>query len=256
MQIVTLSDPPADALAAIDARMRPRRIAWGAAAAPLVAGVLAFAIRQEAVGALLLIIGMVALIGLWLYGQLGGERRAHLEAGHAGEEAVRCTLAGLDDRYYLLNGVTVLGERMEIDHLLAGPRGLFVLETKAHGGTIVYGDGRWWRLQAGARGVLQRRQIGNPSAQAQRNARLLRRYLAAHLGARAKAVPLVPIVVFTHPHAMLDADEAPIPVVHLRQLPALLQIYSDDRLDAADVTCVVNLLTSPSPSTDHAGAAQ
>ena len=251
MQSVRLSDPPADALAAIDARMRPRRSAWGAAAAPLVVGVLAFALRQEAVGALLLLIGMVALLGLWLYGQLGGERRAPLEAGRAGEEAVRCALAGLDDRYYLLNGVIVPGERMEIDHLLAGPRGLFVLETKAHGGTIVYGDGRWWRIQAGARGLSQRQHIGNPSAQAQRNARLLRRYLVAHLGAWATALPLVPIVVFTHPHAMLDADDAPIPVVHLRQLPALLRIYSDDRLDAANVTCIVNLLTSPCPSNDH-----
>ena len=42
MQSVTLSDPPTDALAAIDARMRLRRSAWGAAAAPLVAAVLAF----------------------------------------------------------------------------------------------------------------------------------------------------------------------------------------------------------------------
>jgi hypothetical protein len=231
--------------------MRPRRIAWGAAAAPLVAAVLAFALRQEAVGALLLLIGLVALMGLWLYGQLGGDRRARLEAGRAGEEAVRCALAGLDDRYYLLNGVTVPGEHMEIDHLLAGPRGLFLLETKAHGGTIVYDDGRWFRIQAGARGPLQRRQIGNPSAQAQRNARLLRRYLAARLGARATALPLVPIVVFTHPHARLDADDAPIPVVYLRQLPALLQVYADDRLDAADVGRVVNLLTSPRPSNDH-----
>jgi hypothetical protein len=58
-------------------------------------------------------------------------------------------------------------------------------------------------------------------------------------------------VVFTHPHTMLDADVAPIPVVHLRQLPALLQIYADDRLDAADVRRVVSLPTSPRPSNDH-----
>jgi hypothetical protein len=58
-------------------------------------------------------------------------------------------------------------------------------------------------------------------------------------------------VVFTHPHAMLDADDAPIPVVHLRQLPALLQIYADDRLDAADVRRIVNLLMSSRPSNDH-----
>ena len=164
MQIVTLSDLSAGELAAIEARLRPSRLAWCFSAAPMLAGVVAFALRQEAVGALLLLIGLVALMGLWLYGQLGGERRAHLEAGRAGEEAVRRALAGLDDRYYLLNGLTVPGEHMEIDHLLAGPRGLFLLETKAHGGTIVYGDGRWWRIHAGARGPLQRRQIGNPSA--------------------------------------------------------------------------------------------
>jgi hypothetical protein len=249
MQIVTLSDLPARELAAIETRLRRPCVVWCAAAAPFLAGIVAFALRQAAVGALLLIIGMAALLGVWLYGNLGGERRAQLEAGRAGEEAVRRALGGLDDRYYLLNGVTLPAERMEIDHLLAGPRGLFVLETKSHGGTIVYGDGRWSRLQADASGALQPRQIGNPSAQAERSARLLRRYLAAHLGARANALPLVPVVVFTHPHAQLDTGAAPIPVVHLRQLPALLQLYADDRLAAADVTRVVTLLTRPDGST-------
>jgi hypothetical protein len=37
--------------------------------------------------------------------------------------------------------------------------------------------------------------------------------------------------------------------VHLRQLPALLRIYSDDRLAAADVTRVVDLLTCSSTRT-------
>src|SRR5919201_2228485 len=138
MQIVTLSDPPADALAAIDARMRPRRSAWGAAAAPLVAAVPAFVVGQESVGALLLLIGLVALIGLWLYGQLGGEPRACLEAGRAGEETVRCALAGLDDRYYLLNGVTVPGERMEIDHLLGAL--LFLWQRVPAARLEVFGD--------------------------------------------------------------------------------------------------------------------
>ena len=50
---------------------------------------------------------------------------------------------------------------------------------------------------------------------------------------------------------MLNADDAPIPVVYLGQLPALLQVYADDRLDAADVGRVVNLLTSPYSSNDH-----
>ena len=84
MQTVMLTDPPARELAAIEARQRPRRLAWGAATAPLVAAVPAFALQQDAVGALLLLFGTAALIGLWLYGHLGGERRAQLEAGHAG----------------------------------------------------------------------------------------------------------------------------------------------------------------------------
>ena len=90
MQNVTLSDPPADALAAIKARLRPRRIAWYAAAAPLVAGVLAFAVRQDGVGALLLIIGMAALLGLWLYCQLGGGGEGN---EHSSPETLWCAPA-------------------------------------------------------------------------------------------------------------------------------------------------------------------
>ena len=70
MQNVTLSDPPADALAAIKARLRPRRRAWGAAAAPLVAGVLAYgaAVRGSrpallALGGLGIATLLIALVG-------------------------------------------------------------------------------------------------------------------------------------------------------------------------------------------------
>lgn len=243
MHSVTISDMPGQRLAGIEARLRPSRLAWCGAALPVIAGTLALALHHSASGASLLLIGLLLLVGVGLYGSRGGAERAPLEAGVAAEQAVRQALAGLDDRYYLLNGLRLPEGQVEIDHLLLGPRGLFVLETKAHGGSIVYAEGSWLRLQPGANGVLQRRQIGDPAAQVQRNARALRLYLAAQLGAWARALPLVPIVVFTHPHITLEVYEGGVAIVRLTDLAPLLRLYGEDRLAPAEVSRILALLT-------------
>lgn len=245
MRSITLSDMPGQTLASIEARLRPPRLAWAGAALLAAAGALALALRQGALGALLLLGGLLLGLGLWLYSASNGTERAPLEAGAAGEQAVRRALAGLDDRYTLLNGLRLPERQVEIDHLLIGPRGLFLLETKAHGGAIVYAEGGWLRLQPGAHGVLRRRQIGDPAAQAQRNMRALRHHLATRLGARAQALPLVPIVVFTHPHVTLETVGAEVAIVRLADLPPLLRLYPEDRLAPDDAARIVALFTAP-----------
>jgi uncharacterized RDD family membrane protein YckC len=59
-----------------------------------------------------------------------------LEVGRAGEEAVAASLAHLSEKgYYLFNNLraSVVGD---IDHLLVGPAGVFVIETKSHKGRV------------------------------------------------------------------------------------------------------------------------
>lgn len=244
MQVITLSDHPGRRLAGLAARQSPARLAWAVAALPLAVGLAALALGQQAGGALLVLVGLVAVVGVYLYDNAGAGQQFALEAGHAGEQAVQRYLAGLDDRYYLLNGLTQPDGHGEIDHVLVGPRGVFVVETKAHHGTVIHDEDGWRRLVPDARGMLRPRQIGDPSGQVQRNAHNLRRRLQAVWGAGAGGLPIVAMVVFTHPHVMLDVAGAPVPVTHLRDLPTLLHLYPDDRLSAPDAARIVGLLTA------------
>jgi hypothetical protein len=86
-----------------------------------------------------LIAGLVSLLSLPLF-----KKSKILAAGAAGENAVsRLLLKELDDNWYLINDCVV--NRAQIDHILIGPKGIFVLETKNYKG-IVYGsreDKRW-----------------------------------------------------------------------------------------------------------------
>lgn len=71
--------------------------------------------------------------------QLPPEDRDHwrrLEVGRAGEEAVAASLACLSGKgYYLFNNLRT-GTVGDIDHLLVGPAGVFVIETKSHKGRV------------------------------------------------------------------------------------------------------------------------
>ena len=61
--------------------------------------------------------------------------------GIAGEELVEESLQELSDEYFLLNDITLPQTRMNIDHLILGPNGIFVIEAKNYDGKIVcYGD--------------------------------------------------------------------------------------------------------------------
>jgi uncharacterized RDD family membrane protein YckC len=59
-----------------------------------------------------------------------------LEAGRAGEEAVAASLARLFEKgFYLFNNLRT-GTVGDIDHLVVGPTGVFVIETKSHVGRV------------------------------------------------------------------------------------------------------------------------
>lgn len=51
-------------------------------------------------------------------------------SGIHGEKAVARELQDLDDSFHLLNDVLIRGVKGNIDHILAGPKGIFIIETK------------------------------------------------------------------------------------------------------------------------------
>lgn len=86
----------------------------------------------------------VLAIALPLFGVFAFHRKyRHYKQGFEGEKRVTEVLSStLSDDYVLINDVQLVGgRRSNIDHIVLGPTGIFVLETKNHRGKIIcYGD--------------------------------------------------------------------------------------------------------------------
>jgi hypothetical protein len=104
-------------------------------------------------------------------------RIARYRQGQEGEEAVLgSTLQTLDGDWHLFRNITLPGfKKMDIDIVLVGPPGVWVLEVKALAGEY-RNIGNRWEYKAGNRWRVSR---ANPSRQARRSAISLARFLKA-----------------------------------------------------------------------------
>src|SRR5260370_29154948 len=153
-----------------------------------------------AVGAVLAGSGFVlVMIGLGYRLDAGNIRK-----GLEGEQSVASELSYLNDEFLLLNDVMLPGGRGNIDHILIGPTGVFVFETKNYSGKYVcYGD-RWY-LQ----GKREKYDVSSVSIQAKNNANML----AGLLHASGFTVDVNPLIVFTHPSVQLWLHHPTVPIL-------------------------------------------
>ena len=132
------------------------------------------------------------------------------------------SLKGLDDRYALYN------YRLGAAHVLAGPHGLVVLLPKHHYGPILY-DGKRWHNPGGRRGMFglfNADPLGNPILEAAGEVENFNRFVKKR-GARVEAVPQA-AVVFLNTRAEISAKEAPLPVLHFKQLKDFIRKLPKD----------------------------
>jgi hypothetical protein len=179
-------------------------------------------------------------------------RRAAVEAGISGEETVVDALArqlpGGPDGYVIFQNLKLPNSGGDIDHLVAGPTGLFVLETKNFSGRVVRDEhGAWRHVKEGALGTLYDAYAGDPVAQVQRNVRALRRYLEGRdpdLCSRTR-LWIEGMLVFPHPRAQLDVRGSPFPAVYLEAAaPAILANRPRYPLSPADVSRLRGILSA------------
>jgi hypothetical protein len=111
------------------------------------------------------------------------------------------------------------------DHILLAPNGVTVLETVNLGSKFVYKTGRWREMITVGRALryIVEEQLGNPIQSAQATVIDLEKMLAQVLGEDVK-VPVKPVVVFTHPLAIVEAEDPPIPVCKLDKLKKHVQL--------------------------------
>ncbi len=145
-------------------------------------------------------------------GVLGGllEPLRRVRTGRLGEEAVTELLRSLSDHYYLVNDVT-LGRLGNVDHVLVGPCGVVVIETKRiAGGVRCNGDG--WYVRGWPRKSFSRQVNANAVAVKDK----LREWYPDQAALALRFVESV--IVFTNPLCRLEINQPRAIVVRYSEL--------------------------------------
>jgi hypothetical protein len=175
------------------------------------------------------------------------DRQAQLLMGFSGERQVSDTLArDLPDDFVLVNGLKLPHGAGDIDHLVVGPTGVFLLETKMMAGRIECApDGTWRRIKRGRGGTDYAAFIGDPVAQVLRNVHAVRDCLHRRTPRLFHGAKLWinGLIVFAHPEAHVAAEHSRVPAVGLHEAALRICTHSTGRpLDAQEIKAIVGAL--------------
>lgn len=177
------------------------------------------------------IFGLISDFPIALYGLLGGliffiisliyfSKFFTWNLGAKGEEIVIGELKKLSKDYIVLNDVRLPNIEGNIDHVVIGENGIFVIETKHHKGSIKYEDGIWTREKISLKGKSYLGDFNNPIKQVNRNAIKLREFIAEQKIFSEKFRPWInTVIVFTNPKVDLQIQgEIPTDAVKISKL--------------------------------------
>jgi hypothetical protein len=154
------------------------------------------------------------------------------------EDSLRKALKGLSDANRLYHYPRLLA-----DHVLLGPNGLAVIETVNLEGNFFYKDGRWTERMSIGRALryIVEEHLGDPGRSASDAAESLLRQLTPLLNDTTH-LEIQPLVVFTHPRAILEmAEVSPVPVVVLDKIRSKVAA-GKQRLGADEYEAIKNFL--------------
>jgi hypothetical protein len=162
---------------------------------------------------------LIPFVGFYFY-----LRKYHIyNGGWQGEKQVANLLThSLSDDYYLLNDLYLREGGGDIDHIVLGPNGVFVLETKNWSGSISCNGDEWQR--AGKRNFL-----GSPSRQVKRNAAKIKQIIDNNQNLRSLGIWVEGIVVLTNNHATLHLNNPTVPILRLSQVPNYIVAFRSSR---------------------------
>jgi hypothetical protein len=139
------------------------------------------------------------------------------------DERISQGLKGLDDRYTLYHYTT------PVPHLLTGPVGVCVLVPQYQAGVITYENNRY--RQQGVRLLskfIGQEGLSRPDAEAKVYEADLKKYLDKKLSAE-EMPEIFSVIVFTHPKVSVQAQDAPIPTMHVDKLKDYLRRRMKER---------------------------
>ncbi len=127
-------------------------------------------------------IGLIVMPIAYILGIVTYKNYIIWSKGSEGEKLVTRSLRQLNDNYYLINGITLSDSRGDTDHIVLGPNGIFVIETKNYSGEISCDGDEWKRQKTSKRGKSYNIEIGSPSNQVKRNSKILKDLMIKNKG--------------------------------------------------------------------------
>jgi hypothetical protein len=150
-------------------------------------------------------------------------RKYHIyRGGWEGEKQVAKLLANaLSDDYYLINDLYLRDGGGDIDHIILGPNGVFVLETKNWRGNFSCKGDEWKREG--------QRSLSSPSRQVKRNAAKIKQIIDGSSGLRLLSIWVEGIVVFTNKHSKLYVTNPTVSILSLSELVNYITTFRSSR---------------------------
>ncbi len=152
--------------------------------------------------------GFAAIFGAFPLGTWVTRRLDRVRKGRRGERLITDLLGRLPDEYCLVNDVMFPRSRGNVDHVLIGPCGVVVIETKRLAGHIRC-NGDEWSVNGHSRRSMSR--------QVNSGATAVRYFLTERYPGLAPRW-VESIVVFTHPLCRLEVNHARATVVRYSEL--------------------------------------
>ncbi len=130
------------------------------------------------------------------------------------EEKLDTALKSLNDSYHIFHY-----NSLPSDHLLLTPGAIVVLETVGLSGVFSYKNGKWKEAMSIGRALrwIVEEHLGDPIKSAVGTEQYIRKQIG-QMDADSKKLVIKPVVVFIHPLAQLDIENAAIPVVKIDKL--------------------------------------
>jgi len=131
-----------------------------------------------------------------------------------GEILVVQALQDLDDNYFLINDIKLHDSYGNIDHIVLGPNGIFVIETKNYAGRIICAGDEWIRQYED-----RDYDLGSPSKQVKRNAIKIKQIIeSSNIFKDRLKVWIEGIVVFTNPDVELQLANTTVAILQVDEL--------------------------------------
>ena len=142
---------------------------------------------------------------------------------YSGEQVVVESLQSLSDSYSLINNVNLPNSYGDIDHVVLGSNGIFIIETKNFEGEIRCEGDKWYQYKDIWK-IPEEHEIKSPSNQVKRNALRLKQYIKSkNIFSKSLRLWVEGIVVFSHDNVTLRCDNPTVPILSKLQLSDYIQ---------------------------------